>query len=270
MRRAFERVVLAIAFAILAGASAGAADEDATRELAPTGKLRVAIAISPAPSAFWAVRDANGSPRGVTVALGRALAERLGVPLEIVVLASSGEIVKAADAGTWDVTFVPVDAERKKAIDFAAPYHLLRSTYLAAPHARVGSIAEANAAGVRILGVANTATFRASQAASPAATHTTVPAVEDAIALLKDGKAELVALSRESLGGLVDKLPGARVLDGAFLNSTTAIAVPKGKPAALAYAKAFIEEAKASGLVRKAFDEMGLKMSEVAPPGMAP
>jgi polar amino acid transport system substrate-binding protein len=44
--------------------------------------------------------------------------------------------------------------------------------------------------------------------------------------------------------------------------------VPKGKPAALAYVSAFIEEAKASGLVRKAFDEMGLKASQVAPPGM--
>jgi hypothetical protein len=30
----------------------------------------------------------------------------------------------------------------------------------------------------------------------------------------------------------------------------------------------FIEEAKASGLVRKAFDEMGLTSSQVAPAGM--
>jgi len=46
------------------------------------------------------------------------------------------------------------------------------------------------------------------------------------------------------------------------------VAVPKGKPAALAYATQFIEEAKASGLVRKAFDEMGLTSSQVAPAGM--
>jgi polar amino acid transport system substrate-binding protein len=52
------------------------------------------------------------------------------------------------------------------------------------------------------------------------------------------------------------------------MNSTTSVAVPKGKPAALAYVSAFIEEAKASGLVRQAFDEMGLKSSQVAPAGM--
>jgi len=43
---------------------------------------------------------------------------------------------------------------------------------------------------------------------------------------------------------------------------------PKGKPAALDYVSAFIEEAKASGLVRRALDEMGLNSSIVAPAGM--
>ena len=63
-------------------------------------------------------------------------------------------------------------------------------------------------------------------------------------------------------------MPGSRILDGAFMNSTTSVALPKGKPEALAYVSQFIEEAKASGLVRKAFDEMGLKSSQVAPAGM--
>ena len=59
-------------------------------------------------------------------------------------------------------------------------------------------------------------------------------------------------------------------MDGGFLNSTTAVAVPKGRPAALAYVSAFIEEAKASGLVRRAFDDIGLKAEQVAPAGMKP
>jgi polar amino acid transport system substrate-binding protein len=46
--------------------------------------------------------------------------------------------------------------------------------------------------------------------------------------------------------------------------------VPKGKPEALAYVSQFIEEAKAAGLVRKAFDDMNLKNSQVAPAGMKP
>jgi polar amino acid transport system substrate-binding protein len=46
--------------------------------------------------------------------------------------------------------------------------------------------------------------------------------------------------------------------------------VPKGRPAALAYVSEFIEEAKASGLVRSALDEMGLTASQIAPAGMKP
>jgi polar amino acid transport system substrate-binding protein len=54
------------------------------------------------------------------------------------------------------------------------------------------------------------------------------------------------------------------------LNSFVAVAVPKGRPVALAYVSAFIEEAKASGLVRRTFDNVGLKGSVVALAGQMP
>ena len=37
------------------------------KELAPTGTLRGGVVLAPAASAFFAIRDANGEPRGVTV-----------------------------------------------------------------------------------------------------------------------------------------------------------------------------------------------------------
>jgi polar amino acid transport system substrate-binding protein len=249
---------------------AGAADADLLKEIAPTGRLRVAIAIAPTPSAFWSTKDASGESRGVPLELGRALATKLDLPVTFVVFPSSGEIVKAQAANVWDVTFVPVDAARKLDIDFGAPYHVLQSTYLAAPKSTVQTLADANAAGVRVLGVADTATFRASQAASPKATHITVANVDEALVLMADGRGDLVALSRESLGGLVGRMPGARVLDGAFLNSTTAAAVPKGRARAKVFVAEFIEQAKADGTVRRALDQLGLTRSVVAPAGMPP
>ena len=66
------------------------------------------------------------------------------------------------------------------------------------------------------------------------------------------------------------KLPGSRILDGGFLNSVTAVAVSKGRPAALAYASTAVGEAKASGAVRRSFDAIGLTSSTVAPAGMRP
>ena len=245
------------------------ADAAALKELAPTGKLRLAIAVSPSPSAQFAIQDGN-TYRGVAVTLGRALAAKLGVPLEIIPHQASGEIQNSAASNRWDVAFLPVDDERKKFVDFGNAYHLLQSTFLVASNSKIQSVKDADAKGMGLGGVANTATFRAAKKATPSATHIDFSGVDAAVAAMRDGKIEGIALSRESLSGLLGKIAGARILDDAFLNSSTAVCVPKGKPAALAYVSEFIEEAKSSGLVRKALDEMGLKSSQIAPAGMKP
>jgi polar amino acid transport system substrate-binding protein len=256
--------------AMVAGGAA-ADDGAAVKELMPTGKLRVAVAVSPAPSALYSVKDpATGKLRGVTIELGGALARKLGVEPQFLEYLASGEIQNSAASGVWDVSFMPVDEERKKFVDFGNAYHLLQSTYLVAPASRLQSIADVNQAGVRIAGVANTATFRASQKASPNATHISLEGVDAAVDLMRAGGADAIALSRESLSSLTAKVPGSRILDGGIMNSTTAIAVPKNRPAALAYVTAFIEEQKASGNVRRFFDAMGLTGSQVAPAGMKP
>jgi len=244
-------------------------DAAVLKQLCPTGKLRVAIAVAPSPSAQFAIKDGDGF-KGVAVTLGQALAMKLGVPVEIVPHNASGEIQNSAANHKWDVAFLPVDDERKKFVDFGNAYHLLQSTFLVAPSSKIRSVKDADTAGVGIGGVANTATFRAAVKATPKATHIEFKSVDMATAAMNDGKIEALALSRESLAGLVNKIRGARVLDDAFLNSSTAVCVPKDKPAALACVSEFIEEAKASGLVRKALDEMGLASSIVAPTGMKP
>jgi polar amino acid transport system substrate-binding protein len=243
------------------------ADAAVLQQLVPTGKLRIAVAVAPSPSAQFAIKVGDGF-KGVAITLGQALAARLGVPAVIVPHAASGEIQNSAADNKWDVAFLPVDAERKKFVDFGNAYHLLQSTFLVAPGSKMQSVKDADAANVGIGGVANTATFRAAIKSTPQATHIEFSGVDLAVAAMNEGKIEAIALSRESLAGLVSKIRGSRVLPDAFLNSTTAVCVPKGKPAALAYASAFIEEAKASGLVRKSLDDMGLKSSIVAPAGM--
>ncbi len=261
------------AMLLAAAATGGAAADDgaAIKELTPTGKLRIAVAISPAPSALYAVKDAaSGKLAGVTIDLGTALATKLAVEPQFLEYLASGEIQNSAASGVWDVSFMPVDQERKKFVDFGNAYHLLQSTYLVAPGSKLNSIAEANAAGVRIAGVADTATFRASQQLSPNASHISLAGVDAAIELMRAGKADAIPLSRESLATLAQKIPGSRILDGGILNSTTAVAVPKNKPAALAYVSVFIEEQKASGNVRRSFDRMGMTSSQVAPAGLKP
>jgi polar amino acid transport system substrate-binding protein len=142
------------------------AKADVMEELAPTGKLRVAIAVAPAPSALYAIKDeATGKYRGVTVELGSTIAKKLGVPVEFVPHLASGEIQNSADANRWDVTFMPVDANEKNSSTSAMPITcckapMLQSTYLVAPGAKPAKIEDVNESGVRVGGVANTATLR--------------------------------------------------------------------------------------------------------------
>ena len=260
----------AVVAATLGIAAALADDSAAMKELAPTGTLRVAVAVSPSPSALYVIKDNSGALHGVAIDLGGALAKKLGVPVEFVSYLASGEITQAADSGVWDVTFMPYDAERAKFVQFGPAYHLLQSIYLVAPGSTIRTLADVDKPGVQIAGVANTATFRASAKSSPNATAVAVAGVDAAVELMRAGKVDAIALSRESLTGLAAKLPGSRILDGGFLNSVTAVAVPLNKPAALVYVSAFIEEAKASGEVRRAFDAIGLTTSMVAPAGMKP
>jgi polar amino acid transport system substrate-binding protein len=258
---------------ILMALAGGAAAEDgaALKELAPTGKLRAAIAWGPAPSGLYALKDAaTGGYRGVTIDLSNALAKKLGVPVEFFAVLASGEIQNSAAKNVWDVTFIPVDEARKKVVDFGPAYVVSQSTYLVAPGSAIKSVADANAAGVRVCGVKDTATFRAANRASAKATFVTLAGQQEAIDAMKAGKCDTIALGRESLIGVAATIPGSRILDDAFLNLLTAVAVPKNKPAALAYVTAFVEEAKASGLVRRGLDAVGLTKATVAPAGMKP
>ena len=177
-----------------AQAQTQAIDPAVMKELAPTGKLRVGIAVGPAPSALYSLQDPDGKRRGVTIELGTALAKKLGVPVEWVAYLGTGEIQASASSGAWDVAFAPVDDERKKLMEFGNAYHLLQSTYLVAPGSKIMSVPEANAAGVRIAGVRDTATLRASMRTAPNATHIALPGVDAAIELVKDGKADAIPL----------------------------------------------------------------------------
>ncbi|HEX2114467.1 MAG TPA: transporter substrate-binding domain-containing protein [Alphaproteobacteria bacterium] len=258
-------VIAAILFAFAAGPTL-ADDAAVRRELVPMGKLRVGIGVAQASSAFWTTRDAaSGQPRGVTVSLATALAHKLGVPLELLAYNSSGEVTEAGAAGQWDVSFMPVDAERAKKVDFGPNYYLFTSTYLVPAGSPIRTIDEVDREGVRVAGVANTTTIRSAERALKHAKVFGAGSVDELLGLLRDGKADAVALGRESLESLLPKLPGARILDGHFHATGVAVAVPKSRPAALAYVTAFIEEAKASGLVRKALDENGIN-GPVAPP----
>ncbi len=266
----WEVLAMALLATIFASSAALADDAAAKKELAPTGKLRVGIAVAATIGAGNVARNSDGGYRGIAIDLGNEMAQKLGVAAEFVPYPNSGALTDAADAGAWDVAFLPADAERKKRVEFGSAHNVLQSTYLVGPASQIKSLADVDKAGVRVMGVEKTATARAAAASLKATTIGHVKTADELFDLLKTGKADAIALSRESLSTLAEKLPGSRVLDGAYLNSFVAVAVPKGKTAAIQYASAFVDAAITSGSVRRALDKAGLKSSVVPPPGTKP
>jgi polar amino acid transport system substrate-binding protein len=238
---------------------------DELNQLAPTGKLRGGIVVSPAASAFFAIEDGKGELRGVTVDLMYAFAEVLKLPLALQVFSNSGQVTDAVASGDCDVAFMPRDIEREKKVEFGPAYYLISSTYLVPAGSTVKTIDEVNRAGVRIVGISNTTTVRSARRTAPNASVEEVPSVELMTQMAAAGKGDAFALSHDSFAGLLPKLPGARVLPGNFQQTGIAVAVPKGRPAALKIASGLLENAKKSGVVRRALDRAGFTDAEVAP-----
>ena len=263
----FKKTATATAL-LLAFAIASAAAEDAVRDVAPTGALRVAIAVGPAASTFWATRDPqSGEPRGVTVELAKAAAQKLHVPLALVAYKNSGEIAAAASKDGWDITFMPADAEREKYVDQGPSYVVYESSYLVRAGSDIKNMADVDRAGIRVGVIDGTATSRTVAKALKSASLTAFPKPEPAAELIAAGKLDALAMGRDALADLAKTLPGSRVLDGAVQSTGVVVAVPKNRPATRDWAAQFVEAAKTDGTVRHAFDSAGFATTDVAPPG---
>jgi polar amino acid transport system substrate-binding protein len=228
-------------------------------QIAPTGKLRIAIGISPAGGAYWSTRKESGGYAGVPVDLGKEMAAQLGVPVEYVPYQNSGQIVDAVDKGVWDVTFLPKDPEREGRMSFGPIYEVADATYIVKAGSTVKDFATLDQPGVKVAAVNNTTTMRGAIAHLKNAKVTGYQTYDEIFNLLKNGEIDAFALSRDQLNAMAKQVPGTRVLDETFKQTVTAVAVPPNHPLALAFASKFLTDATTNGTLRKAYDNNGLK-----------
>ncbi len=232
-------------------------------EIAPAGKLRVAIAISPAGGAFWSTKNETGGYAGVPVDLGKEMAAQLGVPVEFVAYQNSGQIVDAVSTGIWDVSFLPKDPEREARMSFGPIYEVADATYIVKAGSLATNFRTLDQPGVKVAAVNNTTTMRGAIAHLKNAKVTGYQSYDEIFGLLKNGEVDAFALSRDQLNAMAKKIPGTRVLDETFKQTVTAVAVPLNHPLALAFATKFMTEATSNGTLRKAYDSNGLKDTPV-------
>ena len=227
-------------------------------EIAPTGKLRVAIAISPAGGAFWSTKTEAGYA-GVPVDLGKDMAAQIGIPVEYVVYQNSGQITDAAGKGSWDVTWLPKDPERETKMMFGPIYEVADATYIVKAGSSVTNFATLDQAGIKVAAVNATTTMRGAVAHLKNAKVTGYQTYDEIFGLLKSGEIDAFALSRDQLNKMALKIPGTKVLDETFKKTVTAVAVPLAHQQSLAFVTKFMNEAVTNGTLRKAYDNNGLK-----------
>jgi polar amino acid transport system substrate-binding protein len=250
----FAGVILGVSIMVTGAASADGLKD----EIAPTGKLRVAIGISPAGGAYWSTKSEAGYA-GVPVDLGKALADQLGIPVEYVAYSNSGLITDAAAKGEWDVSFLPEDPERATKLAFGPIYEVAEATYIVKAGSTIKNFADLDQPGIKVVAVNNTTTMRGAMAHLKNAKVSGYQTFDEIFNLLSKGEVDAFALSRDQLNALSKKIPGTRVLDETFKQTVTAVAVPLNHPLSLEYASKFMADAKTNGLLRKAFDNNGLK-----------
>jgi len=236
---------------------------DVISELAPTGVLRAGINLSN----FLLVTKVgpNGDPEGVAPDLAREIAARLGVPVKYVPFKSPGALADAADSGVWDIGLIGAEPQRAEKIVFTAAYVEIEATYLVPAGSPLRTIADVDTDGVRIAVTGRSAyglwLDRNIQHAKLIRSETLDSAYEQFVL----EKLEALAGLRPRLLSDVEKLPGARIIDGRFTAVQQAIGTAPKNAAGAAFLREFVAEAKASGLIARLIERHSVRGLSVAP-----
>lgn len=128
----------AVAIAITAFATAGmqagtwAQAPSVASTLSPTGTLRVALIAS---NPVLVTRGPDGTLGGVSVAVARALAEHLGMPIELKPYDNPARYNESLASDDWDIGLAARDPSRADHLAFSVTFMEVDNGYVARPGA---------------------------------------------------------------------------------------------------------------------------------------
>ena len=257
--RTFRLVMIAAGVACATSAMAG--------DIAPGGTLRAAyLGTNPA----QAMRDpTTGEMRGPAPELGRALAGRSNVPLELKAIAGPPAVIEAVRKGEADIGFVAYEATRLGSVEFSQTYMLVRQSFLVRDDSPIKAVADIDRAGQKIAGTLNDSITLCMKRVLRQATLVELENNPAALGNALSTRAiDALGANRQRLTTLAKATPGTRLLPDDLFNVPQNIVVPKDRPAALAAVNALTDEARASGLLQGAIERGGAIGVAVAPAGV--
>jgi len=230
--------------------------------LAPTGALRVGV-YNGSPSSY--VPGAPGEPaRGVGYLLGQALAESLGVPFEPVVFPANAALLAAVGQGKVDVVFTNATAERARSMDFSPTVLDVQKSVLVPAASPLDGLEGLRGKALRIGVSAGSSTGSELKLVYPEAQVQPVPTLQEAARLLQQGGLDGFATNNAILFELADRVPGSRVLPGAWGLEHFALGIPPGRREGADFVGRFARDAARSGRLQRAVEQSRLR-GTVAP-----
>lgn len=230
-------------------------------DLLHTGRIRVALYVPQ-----YRKDPATGALSGWPIDLVAALGQRIGVQGVPVEHANPADALDSVVSGGSDAAIIGIEAERATKLDYTPPLVEADYTLLAPAGSPYQSLADADRPGVRIAAVRHHASTIALAKIIKYATLVGADTPDDTFAIFQAGGADLFASLHEVLRHYVERVPGSRLFAGRYGFNPIGMAVAKGQAARLAYLSAFVEDAKASGLVQRAIDRASWRGIRVAPP----
>jgi polar amino acid transport system substrate-binding protein len=232
-------------------------------QLAPKGSLRAAINLG---NPVLAYRDTSGQPAGVSVDLARELARRLGVPVELVIYDAAGKVVDGLKSGAWDVAFLAIDPERAVDIDYTAAYVVIEGAYLVPDGSPLTANDQVDQSEMRVVVGRGSAYDLFLSRELKQATIIRIPTSPQVVDQMVAQSLDVAAGVRQQLESDAHRIPGLRLLPGHFMVINQAIAIPKGREAALPWMRQFVESMKASGFVSDSLTRHHIEGASVAQP----
>ena len=257
-------VAVLVAFVLTSSAMATDISPRVRSELAPTGKLRVGINHG---NFLLVTKGSRGADaRGVAPDLARELGRRLDLPVEFVGFDTAGTMADAVRTGAWDIAFLGAEPQRASEIAFTAAYLEIPATYLVPAGSPIRALGDVDREGVRVAAAEKSAYELFLSRNLKHATLVRTKGIDASYEAFVSEKLEALAGLKPRLLMDVQKLPGARLLDGQFTAVQQAIGTPVVRADAAKYLRAFVEETKASGFVAAAIARNAVEGVSVAPP----
>jgi polar amino acid transport system substrate-binding protein len=231
---------------------------------APTGKLRASINLG---NPILANRDPiTQLPVGVSIDLATALAQRLGVEVELQVFDTAAKSVEAVTQEKADIGFFAIDPLRGEGISFTAAYVLIEGGYMVRADSSIQSNDEVDRAGHRVTVGKGSAYDLFLTRELKQAEIVRAPSSPTVVDVFVEQGLDVAAGVKQQLEADAKRLPNLRLLPGRFMVIQQAMGLPKSRGSAAAeFLRLFVEDMKAAGFIHEAFARHGIQGASVAP-----